>query len=89
MFPYEAEDLTAMNIRGVNWVEFPPRNGHVQTGRRPAIIAQDAFLLNDLAPDPSPYGLGRNFGFTGLAMRLKRSSTSPRDASTGHDYNRS
>jgi mRNA-degrading endonuclease toxin of MazEF toxin-antitoxin module len=29
-----------MNVGDVNWVEFPPRNGHVQTGRRPAIIAQ-------------------------------------------------
>jgi mRNA-degrading endonuclease toxin of MazEF toxin-antitoxin module len=30
-----------MNVGDVNWVEFPPRNGHVQTGRRPTIIAQD------------------------------------------------
>ena len=29
-----------MNVGDVNWVEFPPRDGHVQTGRRPAIIAQ-------------------------------------------------
>lgn len=29
-----------MNVGGVHWVEFPPRGGHAQAGRRPAIIAQ-------------------------------------------------
>lgn len=31
-----------MNVGDVHWVEFPPRNGRVQAGRRPAIVAQDA-----------------------------------------------
>jgi mRNA-degrading endonuclease toxin of MazEF toxin-antitoxin module len=38
-----------MNIGDVNWVEFPPRNGHVQTGHWPAIIAQ-APLATSLLP---------------------------------------
>ena len=37
-----------MNLGDMNWVEFPPRNGHVQTGRRPAIIAQDALAISRL-----------------------------------------
>jgi mRNA interferase MazF len=31
-----------MNVGDVHWVDFPPRNGHAQRGRRPAIVAQDA-----------------------------------------------
>jgi mRNA interferase MazF len=31
-----------MNLGDVHWVELPPRNGHVQAGRRPAIVAQEA-----------------------------------------------
>lgn len=31
-----------MNVGDVLWVEFPSRNGHVQAGRRLAIVAQDA-----------------------------------------------
>jgi mRNA-degrading endonuclease toxin of MazEF toxin-antitoxin module len=31
-----------MNVGDRHWVDFPPRNGHVQRGRRPAVVAQDA-----------------------------------------------
>jgi mRNA interferase MazF len=31
-----------MNVGDVHWVEFPPRGGHEQAGRRPAILAQGA-----------------------------------------------
>jgi mRNA-degrading endonuclease toxin of MazEF toxin-antitoxin module len=31
-----------VNLGDVYRVEFPPRNCHVQAGRRPAIVAQDA-----------------------------------------------
>ena len=31
-----------MNVGDVYWVEFPPRGGHAQAGRRPAIILQSA-----------------------------------------------
>jgi mRNA interferase MazF len=31
--PHERGDL--------HWVDFPPRSGHAQAGRRPAIVAQD------------------------------------------------
>jgi mRNA interferase MazF len=37
-----------MNVGDVHWVEFPPRNGHVQAGRRPAIVAQDASATSQL-----------------------------------------
>jgi mRNA-degrading endonuclease toxin of MazEF toxin-antitoxin module len=37
-----------MNVGDVNWVEFPPRNGHVQTGRWPAIIAQTTLATSHL-----------------------------------------
>jgi mRNA-degrading endonuclease toxin of MazEF toxin-antitoxin module len=30
-----------MNVGDVHWVDFPPRGGHAQAGRRPAIVAQD------------------------------------------------
>ena len=30
-----------MNVGDVHWVHFPPRGGHAQAGRRPAIVAQD------------------------------------------------
>jgi mRNA-degrading endonuclease toxin of MazEF toxin-antitoxin module len=29
-----------MRVGDVFWVEFPPRGGHAQAGRRPAIVAQ-------------------------------------------------
>lgn len=29
-----------MNVGDIHWVELPPRGGHAQAGRRPAIIAQ-------------------------------------------------
>ena len=29
-----------MNVGDVHWVDFPPRSGHAQAGRRPAIVAQ-------------------------------------------------
>ena len=78
-----------MNIGDVNWVEFPPRNGHVQTGRRPAIIAQDALLLNGQSPDSARTGVDAVLDLRRSAIRLKWSSVSPRFASTGHDYHRS
>ncbi len=31
-----------MSVGDVFWVEFPPRGGHAQSGRRPAIVAQVA-----------------------------------------------
>ena len=31
-----------MTVGEVHWVDFPPRGGHEQAGRRPAIIAQGA-----------------------------------------------
>src|SRR5205823_7544338 len=31
-----------MNVGDVHWVEFPPRGGSAQAGRRPAIIVQGA-----------------------------------------------
>ncbi len=31
-----------MNVGDVYWVEFPPRGGHAQAGRRPAIVLQSA-----------------------------------------------
>jgi mRNA interferase MazF len=37
-----------MDVGDVYWVEFPPRNGHVQAGRRPAIVAQDASATSHL-----------------------------------------
>jgi mRNA interferase MazF len=37
-----------MNVGDVHWVDFPPRNGRVQAGRRPAIIAQDAAATSHL-----------------------------------------
>ncbi|MBA2503403.1 MAG: type II toxin-antitoxin system PemK/MazF family toxin [Pyrinomonadaceae bacterium] len=29
-----------MNVGDIHWVELPPRDGHAQAGRRPAIIVQ-------------------------------------------------
>lgn len=37
-----------MNGGDVHWVDFPPRNGHVQRGHRPAIVAQDASATSRL-----------------------------------------
>jgi mRNA-degrading endonuclease toxin of MazEF toxin-antitoxin module len=37
-----------MNVGDGHWVDFPPRNGHVPRGRRPAIIAQDASVTAHL-----------------------------------------
>ncbi len=37
-----------MNVGDVYWVDFPPRNGHAQAGRRPAIVAQDAAATSRL-----------------------------------------
>jgi mRNA interferase MazF len=37
-----------MNVGDVHWVEFPPRNGRVQAGRRPAIVAQVAAVTAQL-----------------------------------------
>ncbi len=34
-----------MNIGDLHWIEFPARGGRAQTGRRPAIIAQQASTL--------------------------------------------
>ncbi len=37
-----------MNVGDVSWVEFPPRGGHAQAGRRPAIVAQAASVAGRL-----------------------------------------
>jgi len=37
-----------MNVGDLYWVEFPPRNGHVQARRRPAIVVRDAAATSRL-----------------------------------------
>jgi mRNA-degrading endonuclease toxin of MazEF toxin-antitoxin module len=37
-----------MKVGDIHWVEFPSGGGHTQTGRRPAIVAQDASATEHL-----------------------------------------
>lgn len=41
-----------MNVGDIHWVEFPPRSGHAQAGRRPAIVAQAASATAQLPTIP-------------------------------------